>query len=135
MQDEEGVTMRKLLVGLSAVALAVALVAPVFAATETVTGRIVDESCFLKDKVNNVGLNHKMPADVTDCALACAKKGRPLALLTTDGKVYTLTGGLAAENNAKLVAHVNHIVTVTGDVATKEGKTTITSDALKMVSR
>lgn len=127
--------MRKLLVGLFVAAVVVALVAPVFAATETVTGRIVDESCYLKDKVNNVGLNHKMPADVTDCALACAKKGRPMALLTTDGKVYTLAGGLAAENNAKLVPHINHVVTVTGDVATKDGKSTITSDAVKMVSR
>ena len=127
--------MRRLLVGFAAVAVVVALVAPVFAATETVTGRIVDESCYMKDKVNNVGLNHKMPADVTDCALACAKKGRPLALLTTDGKVYTLGGGLAAENNAKLIAHVNHVVTVTGDVAMKDGKQTITSDAVKMVSR
>ena len=132
---EEGVKMRKFLVGLAAGAVIVALVAPVFAATETVTGRIVDESCFLKDKVNNVGLNHKMPADVTDCALACAKKGQPMALLTTDGKVYTLVGGLAVENNAKIVGHVNHIVTVTGDVVTKDGKMTITSDALKMVSR
>ena len=127
--------MRKFLVGLAALGVLVVLVAPLMAATETVTGRIVDESCYLKDKVNNTGLNHKMPADVADCALACAKKGRPLALLTTDGKVYTLTGGLAAENNAKLVAHVNHVVSVTGDVATKDGKTTITSDALKMVAK
>jgi predicted metal-binding protein len=127
--------MRKIFVGCAAIAVLAVLVAPLLAATETVTGRIVDESCYLKDKANNVGLNHKMPADVTDCALACAKKGRPLALLTTDGKVYTLAGGLAAENNAKLVGHVNHVVSVTGDVATKDGKSVITADALKMVSK
>ena len=127
--------MRKILAGVAAAAFLVVLVAPVFAATETVTGRIVDESCYMKDKVNNTGIDHKMPADVAGCATACAKKGRPMALLTTDGKVYTLAGDLAAEMNAKIVPHISHVVTVTGDVATKDGKMTITADALKMVSR
>ncbi len=76
-----------------------------------------------------------MPKDVAGCATACAKKGLPLALLTTDGKVYTIAGDLAANNNAKLVPHVTHTVAITGDVVTKDGKMTITSDALKMVSR
>jgi hypothetical protein len=110
----------------------VALGAPAFAATETVTGKIVDQSCYMKDKANNAGVDHKMPADVAGCAAACAKKGRPLALLTTDGKVYTITGGLAAENNAKLVGHISHNVTITGDVTTKDGQMSISSDALKM---
>jgi hypothetical protein len=29
--------------------------------------------------------------------------GRPVALLTSDGKVYSVTGDLAADKNAKLV--------------------------------
>ena len=127
--------MRKILAGVAAAAFVVILVAPAFAATETVTGRIVDESCYTKDKVNNTGIDHKMPKDVAGCATACAQKGRPMALLTTDGKVYTLAGDLAAEMNAKIVPHISHVVTVTGDVATKDGKMTITADALKMVSR
>ena len=44
-----------------------------------------------------------MPADMAGCAVMCAKKGMPLALLTTDGKAYTIKGGLAADNNAKFV--------------------------------
>jgi hypothetical protein len=128
--------MRKFLAGLAAAAVVVVLVAPLFAATETVTGKIVDQSCYLKDKVNNTGVDHKMPADTAACALACAKKGRPMALLTTDGKVYELGGGLAASMNEKLVAHISHTVTVTGDVTKKpDGSMTIASDALKMVSR
>lgn len=127
--------MQKIFGGVTAAAFIVVLAAPVFAANETVTGRIVDETCYMKDKVNNTGNDHKMPADVAGCATGCAKKGRPMALLTTDGKVYTLAGGLAAEMNAKIVPHINHVVTVTGDVATKDGKMTITSDGLKMVSR
>jgi len=128
--------MRKYFAGVAATAVVVVLVAPLFAATETVTGKIVDQSCYLKDKVNNTGVDHKMPADVTACALACAKKGRPMALLTTDGKVYELGGGLAANMNEKLIAHISHTVAVTGDVTKKpDGSMSIASDALKMVSR
>ena len=49
-------------------------------------------------------------ADVKDCAISCAKKGRPMALLTSDGKVYTIAGDLAASNNEKLVSHISHTV-------------------------
>ena len=128
--------MRKFLAGLAAAAFVVVVISPAFAATETVTGKIVDQSCYLKDKVNNAGVDHKMPADVAACALACAKKGRPMALLTTDGKVYELGGALAANMNEKLIGHVSHTVTVTGDVTKKpDGSMAITSDAVKMVSK
>jgi len=125
--------MHKLFAGLLAVAFVVGLAAPAFA--ETVTGRVVDQGCYAKDPKNNTGVDHKMPADVAGCALACAKKGRPLALLTKDGKVFTIAGGLAADNNAKLVAHVSHIVEVTGDVVTKGDTMTITAAELKMVGK
>jgi hypothetical protein len=126
--------MRRVLAGFAAAAFVMALGAPAFAATETVTGRVIDQTCYTKDKTNT-GADHKMPQDMAGCAAMCAKKGMPMALLTTDGKVYTIAGGLAAEMNAKLVPHVNHIVTVTGDVTTKNGANTITAAELKMVSR
>lgn len=126
--------MRRMFGGFIVAAFVIAVGIPAFAATETVTGQIVDQSCYAKDKANN-GKDHKMPQDVTDCAVACAKKGAPLALLTTDGKLYQITGGLAAEKNAKLVPHVSHTVEITGDVTEKEGKKMIAADALKMVSR
>src|SRR5215510_1093648 len=70
-----------------------------------------------------------------ECATTCAKKGAPMAILTEDGKLYQITGGLAADNNAKLVAHVSHQVEVTGDVTEKDGKMTIAADSLKMISK
>jgi hypothetical protein len=74
----------------------------------------------MKDKANN-GANHNMAGKETaDCAAMCAKKGAPLALLTSDGKVYTLSGGLAADMNAKLIPHISHTVEVTGDVTEKD---------------
>ena len=120
--------MRQLFAGFTATAFVVALGAPAFAKTETVKGEIVDQTCYMKDK-KNVGASHK------ECADTCAKKGAPLAVLTTDGKVYQITGGLAAENNAKLVPHVAHTVEITGDVTEKDGKMMIAADSLKMVSR
>jgi hypothetical protein len=127
--------MRKVLSVVAAVAFLAALAAPALAAVETVKGRIVDQMCYMKDMKNNAGADHKMPADVAGCAAACAKKGMPMALLTDDGKVYTLAGGLAADMNAKIIPHIGHVVEVTGDVVTSQGKMTITAAALKMVSR
>ena len=121
--------------GLTAAAFVLVLGAPAFAKTETVKGKIVDESCYKMDK-SNTGKDHKMPkGDTTDCAIGCAKAGRPMAVLTEDGKVYEITGGLAAEKNAKIVPHVAHTVEITGDVSEKDGKMMIAADSLKMVSR
>jgi hypothetical protein len=127
--------MSKLIAGCVAAAFVLAIGAPAFAATETVKGQIVDQTCYTKDSANNKGQDHKMPQDVKDCATACAKKGAPLALLTTDGKVYQITGALAADMNAKLIPHISHTVEVTGDVTEKDGKKMIASDSLKMISR
>ena len=54
-----------------------------------------------------------MAKEDPDCAVGCAKKGAPMALLTADGKVYQITGALAADMNAKIVPHVAHTVEVT----------------------
>ena len=129
--------MRKMFAALIAAAFVIAYMsAPALARTETVKGKIVDESCYNMDKANNAGKDHKMPkGDTADCAAACAKAGRPMAILTDDGKVYELTGGLAAEKNAKIIPHITHTVEVTGDVTEKDGKMMIAADSLKMISR
>jgi hypothetical protein len=127
--------MRKTAAVLAIAAFIVALGAPALAKTETVKGQIVDQSCFMKDKENNKGVDHKMPADTKDCAIACAKQGRPMALLTAEGKVYEIAGGLAADKNAKIVPHISHTVEITGDVMDMSGKLMIHADSLKMISR
>src|SRR5215467_13120178 len=114
--------MRKVFAAIVSCAFTVALAAPAFAKNETITGKVVDMNCYMKDKANNAGVDHKMPADTKDCAIACAKKGQPLALLTTDGKVYEIAGGLAENNNAKLIPHVSHTVSITGDTMEMGGK-------------
>ena len=127
--------MRRMFAGLTVAAFAIVLAVPVLAKTETVTGQIVDQTCYMKDKANT-GANRNMGGKETaDCAAMCAKKGAPLALLTSDGKVYTLGGGLAADMNAKLISHISHTVEVTGDVTEKDGKMMIASDSLRMIKK
>ena len=127
--------MRRMLAGLVVVAAVVALGAPLFAAEQTVTGQIIDQTCYMKDKASNAGRDHKMATDVKDCAVACAKKGAPMAILTSDGKVYQITGDLAANMNEKLVPHVAHTVEVTGEVTSANGKNMIAANSLKMISK
>lgn len=115
--------MRSIIAGLAAATFIVATGVPAFAKTETVKGQLIDQECYLMEK--------KVDADAT-CAVQCAKSGKPVALLTSDGKVYQVTGGLAANKNAKLTAHMLHTVEITGDVTTKDGKLSIAADALKM---
>jgi hypothetical protein len=127
--------MKRLLAGIAAGAFVVTLSAPAFAKTETVRGKIIDQSCYVKDPANNAGVDHKMPADTKDCAVACAKEGRPMALLTSDGKVYAIAGGLAANNNAKIIPHISHTVEITGDTMDMSGKLMITASDVKMISK
>jgi hypothetical protein len=127
--------MRRISAGLAAAAFVLALGAPAFAKTETVKGQIVDQACYKMDKTNT-GVDHKMPkGDTKDCAIGCAKAGRPLAVLTSDGKVYEIAGGLADEKNAKLIPHISHTVEITGDVMDHDGKMMISADSLKMISK
>jgi predicted lipoprotein with Yx(FWY)xxD motif len=127
--------MRKLTAALSVAAFVVALGAPAFAKEETVKGQIVDQTCYAKNKANT-GATHDMGGkQVEDCAAACAKKGAPMALLTSDGKVYQITGDLAANQNEKIVPHISHTVEISGDVTSKDGKMMIASNSLKMISK
>jgi hypothetical protein len=127
--------MRQLFSAAIVAAFVVALGAPAFAATQTITGQLIDQTCYKMDK-SNTGVDHKMPKGETkDCAIGCVKGGKPVALLTSDGKIYTVTGDLAADNNAKLVPHLSHTVALTGDVTDKGGQMMIAAANLKMISK
>ncbi len=115
--------MRAAISGLMAILLVGAIGTPAFAKTATIKGQVVDQECYLREK--------KVDADKA-CAVECAKSGKPMALLTSDGKVYEIAGGLAANKNEKLIAHVLHTVEITGDVTEKGGKMTIAADSLSM---
>jgi hypothetical protein len=124
--------MRKYL-GAALAGLAImASVAPTFAKTETVTGQVIDLVCYSQNKANT-GMDH---TNGRECALACAKwEAQPVGLLTADGKMYQLAGGLVAKNNAKIAGHITHTVTVTGEVTEKDGISMLAADDLTMVKK
>jgi hypothetical protein len=124
--------MRHFVALITAMTVVVAFSAPASAKTMTVKGQVVDEGCSLKE-MGQKGGDHEKAEEMAQCAIDCAKRGEPVALLTADGKVYRIAGGLAANNNAKLVPHMNHTVEITGDVTEKDGKVQIAATELKMI--
>ena|SRR5712691_4787285 len=102
------------------------------AAPTSVTGVLVDRACYTKDKANTTNEHKGMSAT---CAQDCAKKGNVVALVTDKGEVIAVSGELAANKNEKLVPHMSHTVTLTGEVTDAAGKKTIDATALKMVSK
>ena len=119
--------MRKLFAVAAAVTFLGALASPLLAADTVLKGELVDSACYMKDK-KNVGANHR------ECAMTCAKKGTPVALVTADGSIYMVTGDLAKDNNAQLAGHMSHTVELTGEVTEQDGKKLIAAKSLKMVS-
>ena len=101
----------------------------VMAAPTTLTGVLVDKACYTKDKANTTN-DHKGRSST--CAQDCAKKGQMVALVTSTGEVYDVTGTLAAEMNKGLVAHMSHTVMLTGEVTGAAGKKAIAATVLKM---
>jgi len=128
--------MRRMFAGVTAAALVLALGVPAFAKVETVKGTLVDQGCYKADKTNT-GQKHTMKSGpMDDCATMCAKMGLPVALVTTDGKVYSVTGEFAANKNEKLVPHMAHTVELTGEVtAESDGSMKIAVNNLKMISK
>jgi hypothetical protein len=114
---------RMMLLGLAVGALVVSAL-PLSAETKTVKGELVDQTCFLKDKTNR-------GADHADCTGSCIKKGKPAAVVTEDGKVYTITGKYAENKNAKLVDFASKMVEVTGDVKADGAQMSIDATSVK----
>ena len=112
----------------SAVLLTLAGVS-VDAAEISLTGELVDQACYLKDKRTNTGVGHQ------DCATQCALKGDQVALVTDKGEVYAVSGELTSDNNAILALHMSHRVILTGEVVEKDGKKSIAATTLKMAPR
>jgi hypothetical protein len=106
--------------------------APPQGKTETVTGKVIDLVCHGRNPANTE-VDHDAGRV---CAIACIKwEGNPAGLLTADGKLYQLTGGVLGKNNIKIADHIAHMVTVTGTVYEKAGMTMLSSDTLTMVSK
>jgi len=69
---------------LGVAAIGAMLAAPAVRADDTITGEVVDLSCYLGHPETSKGASHKK------CAETCAKKGLPMGLLTDDSQVFLL---------------------------------------------
>jgi hypothetical protein len=116
--------MKSILSASATLVLVVGVIVPVFGAE--ITGELVDQTCYAKDKANSVGVGHE------ECAMTCAMKGQTVAVVTDKGEVFAIAGELAKDNNAVLVPHMSHRVVVTGEIVEKDGAKTITAVAVKM---
>lgn len=115
--------MKRLAIGVLGMAFAAALAVPAFADPVKVTGELIDVMC---------GAGKKGDASHKGCAESCAKKGEPVAVFAKDG-MYTITGKLTADKNAKLIEFMAKNVTVTGEVTKdKDGKMTIAADSIEI---
>jgi type 1 fimbria pilin len=118
--------MRKMFSMMAVVAFVASMAVPAFANDVTITGELVDVACALKKGEGGHGDSHAA------CAMACAKRGQAQGILTSDA-VYTIAAGdYTADNNAKLIDFVAKKVTVTGEVAEKDGQKTITIKSIKL---
>lgn len=85
---------------------------------KTITGQVVDVSCF--SVMGAQGAGHK------ECATACANKGVALAILSSDGTLYMpVSSGMGDPQNPRLLKHVEGKVKVTGVTRSKAGLNTI----------
>jgi hypothetical protein len=92
--------------------------------TETVKGYVLDSACaFTK------GLDKPISKE---CALACAKAGSPLAILTADGTIYWPIAGTtpSAGQNDKLLPFAGQKVTASGKVFERKGSKAIVIDKI-----
>lgn len=117
--------MKKIAIAGIGLVFSVGLVSFAYAADKSVTGTLEDSFCFVTAGAHGPG--HKQ------CAIACAKKGIPVALVEkgTD-KMYVL---LPEKNNSSLpnsvISKMEDEVTVTGDEYSKGGLTYLTVKSVK----
>lgn len=87
--------------------------------TQTISGTVIDLSC--KFGFGLTGADHRM------CAQVCADKGIPLAILTSDGKLYLPVSAdmPGSSANDMLKEFAEQEVTVTGKVFVAGGASAI----------
>jgi hypothetical protein len=86
---------------------------PAAAATTTLTGEVVDLSCYMG--------HGAMGADHSKCAMSCITKGQPVGFLTTDGNLYVILGQNHETANKQVVAFAGKKSTITGTVKEDKG--------------
>jgi hypothetical protein len=122
--------LRKILLTL---VLPAALLAFTFAANadgkpETIQGYVLDSACTFTKKL-------KKPVSA-ECAVACAKAGSPLVILTDDGTIYWPISDATPSvgQNDKLLPFAGQKVTASGKVFERGGSRALVIDKIEPLS-
>ena len=90
----------------------------------TIKGEVIDVWCYLEG--DDKGADHKK------CAVACAKAGNPIGLLTEKGDVYVLVGIKEHDSDKDaLIKKMAETVSVEGTLVKKGGTQVIYVSAVK----
>ena len=81
----------------------------------TLTGEVVDLTCYLQHPETATGADH------AKCAKSCIKQGNPIGFLADNGTVYILIGDDHEPVAAKVVEHAGARSTITGVVVEHHG--------------
>lgn len=107
-------------------ATALAIGVPGWALADTVTGEIVDLSCYLSHPNTSVGASHRK------CAQTCAKKGLPMGVLSEDGAVLLLLEDHAnPKAYASAIEKAAETITIEGTKVTEGGLPGIVVEEIK----
>jgi len=99
---------------------------PVARAADTVSGEVIDLSCYLHHPETSKGPSHKK------CAETCAKKGLPMGILTDDKQVFVLLEDHEKPDGyAKAIQGAATTVTVEGTKVTQGGMNGIVVESVK----
>ncbi|HEV2500751.1 MAG TPA: hypothetical protein VGY31_14355 [Terriglobia bacterium] len=92
----------------------------------TIHGYVIDSSCALTK-------NLKKPVS-PECAVACAKAGSPLVIITGNGTIYwPISDATPAQGqNARLMTFAGKRVTVSGNVYEKGGSEAIVIKTIQL---
>lgn len=84
---------------------------------QTISGLVRDIACPIQNHASTARRFNR------DCALACARQGSPLAILTDDGTMYLPISSSMPDTDqrAKLMPYVGKYVRIVGDVYERQG--------------
>ena len=82
---------------------------------QTLTGEVVDVTCYLTHPESGIGPKH------ADCARKCIEGGLPVAI-RAGNQLYLAVGSQHASANKTLAQYAGRRVTVTGIVAERDGQ-------------
>jgi len=81
----------------------------------TLTGEVIDMTCFLQHPASATGAEH------AKCAKSCIKQGNPVGFLADNGTVYVLIGDDHTPVALRVVEHAGAKSTITGVVVEHHG--------------